>query len=72
MSKEGKLDNYMRISKPTSSCLHFAVLNIFSQTKAASLPMYNLLSTTDFYFYINSDNIFKCYFSKINKNLKIQ
>lgn len=70
MPKEGKLDNYMRISQQTISCLLFAVLNIFSQIKAASLTICNSLSTTDFYGYINTGYVFKCYFGEINKKKK--
>lgn len=74
MPKEGKLDNYTRSSQPTCSHLHFAyvtrdlaVLNSFSQNKAASLPTRNSLATTDFYSYINSGYVSKCYLRKINK-----
>lgn len=49
-------------------CLcHLAVLNSFSQNKAASLPICSSLSTTDFCSYINSGCMSKCYFRKINK-----
>lgn len=79
MPKEGKLYNYMRISQPTSSSLHFAyvirdfaVLNIFSQTEATSLPICNSLSTTDFYGYINTGYISNATLERVTKKNPIE